>query len=134
MFWTRLVISIAEFTLSLGLSIFVVFWSYKSFVRANDSYDAEAEIRKGNTAVAILIAALTFSAALVMRETIYPVVSILTLGLTGEEEAAHGVLTLLAYAIYRLDPVFIIGQSAGVFIYARNLYFIYRHPERIAHT
>ena len=38
--------------------------------------------------------------------------------------AFEGIPTLLAYAIYRLDPVFILGQSAGVFIYARNLYFI----------
>jgi lipid-A-disaccharide synthase-like uncharacterized protein len=37
-----------------------------------------------------------------------------------------GGLLLLIYAIYRRDPVFILGQSAGVFIYARNLYFIYR--------
>lgn len=35
-----------------------------------------------------------------------------------------GGLTLLAYAIYRKDPVFILGQATGVFIYARNLYFI----------
>jgi lipid-A-disaccharide synthase-like uncharacterized protein len=35
-----------------------------------------------------------------------------------------GGLTLLAYAIYRMDPVFILGQGAGVFIYARNLYFV----------
>ena len=41
-----------------------------------------------------------------------------------------GGLTLLAYAIYRLDPVFIVGQAAGLFIYARNLYFIHRRPER----
>lgn len=34
--------------------------------------------------------------------------------------------TLLAYAIWRQDPVFILGQSLGVFIYARNLYFIHR--------
>ena len=38
---------------------------------------------------------------------------------------AGGVI-LLAYAIYRLDPVFILGQCAGVFIYVRNLYFIHR--------
>jgi lipid-A-disaccharide synthase-like uncharacterized protein len=44
-----------------------------------------------------------------------------------------GGLTLLAYAIYRLDPVFILGQGAGLFVYARNLYFIYRSPERVAH-
>ena len=45
-----------------------------------------------------------------------------------------GGLTLLAYAIYRQDPVFIIGQGAGLFVYARNLNFIYRRPEGIAHT
>jgi lipid-A-disaccharide synthase-like uncharacterized protein len=39
-----------------------------------------------------------------------------------------GGLMLLAYAIYRKDPVFIIGQGAGLFVYARNLYFIRRAP------
>ena len=37
-----------------------------------------------------------------------------------------GGLVLLSYAIYRKDPVFILGQSMGVFIYARNLYLIYK--------
>ncbi len=36
-----------------------------------------------------------------------------------------GGLTLLSYAIYRRDPVFILGQSAGVFIYVRNLMLIH---------
>lgn len=35
-----------------------------------------------------------------------------------------GAAVLLAYAIYRADPVFILGQSMGFFIYARNLWFI----------
>ncbi len=33
---------------------------------------------------------------------------------------------LLVYAIHIKDPVFILGQSMGIFIYLRNLYFIYR--------
>ena len=37
-----------------------------------------------------------------------------------------GGLVLLTYAIWRQDPVIIAGQSVGVFIYARNLYFIKR--------
>ena len=37
-----------------------------------------------------------------------------------------GGATLLAYAIYRRDPVFIVGQAAGLFIYARNIFFIWR--------
>ena len=40
-----------------------------------------------------------------------------------------GGTTLLAYAIYRQDPVFIMGQSLGVFIYSRNLYLIYREKK-----
>lgn len=35
-----------------------------------------------------------------------------------------GGITLLAYAIYRRDPVFIVGQLTGLFIYLRNLYFV----------
>src|SRR5262245_2971323 len=37
-----------------------------------------------------------------------------------------GGVTLLAYAIHRQDPVFILGQAAGVFIYLRNLQLIFR--------
>ena len=38
-----------------------------------------------------------------------------------------GGLMLLGYALYRKDPVFIIGQAFGVFVYLRNLQFIIRH-------
>lgn len=37
-----------------------------------------------------------------------------------------GGLLMLAYAIYRKDPVFILGQSTGVIVYARNLMLIHR--------
>ncbi len=36
-----------------------------------------------------------------------------------------GGLCLLVYAIHRSDPVFILGQSLGLFIYARNLRFVW---------
>ncbi len=37
-----------------------------------------------------------------------------------------GGIVLLTYAIWRKDPVIIAGQSVGILIYARNLYFIYK--------
>jgi lipid-A-disaccharide synthase-like uncharacterized protein len=37
-----------------------------------------------------------------------------------------GGLLLLAYAIYRRDPVFILGQSFGAVVYLRNLELIRR--------
>ena len=45
-----------------------------------------------------------------------------------------GGLTLLAYAIYRRDPVFILGQTAGLLVYARNLWLIYRAPMPVVET
>lgn len=37
-----------------------------------------------------------------------------------------GGLGLLAYALHIKDPIFIIGQSAGLLIYMRNLILVYR--------
>ena len=41
-----------------------------------------------------------------------------------------GGTVLLLYAIWRQDPVIICGQGLGLFIYARNLYFILRPSEK----
>lgn len=38
---------------------------------------------------------------------------------------------LFAYAVHRLDPVFILGQGMGIFIYLRNLWLIYREHRDI---
>ena len=42
-----------------------------------------------------------------------------------------GGAVLLSYAIYREDPVFIIGQAAGSMVYLRNLYFIHREKKTV---
>jgi len=39
---------------------------------------------------------------------------------------------LLSYALWRADPVFIVGQCTGILIYGRNLYFIFRDRRREA--
>jgi lipid-A-disaccharide synthase-like uncharacterized protein len=41
-----------------------------------------------------------------------------------------GGLLLFGYALYIRDPVFILGQGFGVFVYARNLYFELRDLRR----
>lgn len=40
-----------------------------------------------------------------------------------------GSIVLLAYAIHRADPVFILGQAAGIVIYLRNLFLISREKQ-----
>jgi lipid-A-disaccharide synthase-like uncharacterized protein len=43
-----------------------------------------------------------------------------------------GALLLLAYACYKKDPVFIVAQSSGLLIYARNLQMRWRHNKKAA--
>lgn len=43
-----------------------------------------------------------------------------------------GGIVLFAYALYRKDPVFILGQSMGLFIYLRNLWLIYAEKRNAA--
>jgi lipid-A-disaccharide synthase-like uncharacterized protein len=39
---------------------------------------------------------------------------------------------VLSYAIWRRDPVFIAGQSAGLFVYLRNLVLLRREDRKAA--
>jgi len=43
-----------------------------------------------------------------------------------------GSAILLTYAIYRRDPVFIMGQFSGLFIYIRNIMLIYKKKRVLA--
>jgi lipid-A-disaccharide synthase-like uncharacterized protein len=44
-----------------------------------------------------------------------------------------GGLIVLAYAVHKREPVFILGQLPGVVVYSRNLWFIHKH-KRIRET
>lgn len=43
-----------------------------------------------------------------------------------------GGVTLLSYALWRQDPVFIIGQATGLVVYTRNLILIGRTRRAVA--
>lgn len=43
-----------------------------------------------------------------------------------------GAVVLLSYAIYKQDPVFIVGQSLGSIVYVRNLILIDRKRKSMA--
>ncbi len=43
-----------------------------------------------------------------------------------------GGITLFGYAVHRRDPVIMLGQGLGVFIYLRNIYFIHKQKMQAA--
>lgn len=42
-----------------------------------------------------------------------------------------GGIVLTAYAIHRMDPVFAVGQAAGLVVYFRNLMLIRKHHLKV---
>jgi len=114
MFWTRIILSLAEFLLTIFLAIFVVYWSYKSFDKINTRFDAHNEIYKGNVAIAILMASLMYATSLIMRKSIYPVISILTLALTDGGEG-QSLVALVFYAAGHLFFGFLLAVGCVQF-------------------
>jgi lipid-A-disaccharide synthase-like uncharacterized protein len=43
-----------------------------------------------------------------------------------------GSVIVLAYAIHKIDPVFIAGQGLGTVVYVRNLILLHRAKKRVA--
>jgi lipid-A-disaccharide synthase-like uncharacterized protein len=43
-----------------------------------------------------------------------------------------GSLVVLAYALHRMDPVFIVGQGVGTLVYIRNIMLVYQARKRVA--
>jgi lipid-A-disaccharide synthase-like uncharacterized protein len=42
-----------------------------------------------------------------------------------------GSVIVLAYALHKTDPVFIVGQGVGTVVYVRNLVLLYRAKKRV---
>ncbi len=40
-----------------------------------------------------------------------------------------GGVLLLAYSVYRVDPVYMFGQGLGLIIYLRNMYFVWNNKK-----
>lgn len=108
MFTNRLIVSLTEFGLSIFLSIFMVFWSYKSFAQVQTQFDTEEELKKGNVAVALLLASLMVAASLIMKKSLYPVTSIITVYLSSPAEAAVPLWKLVMYCVGHLLFGFVI--------------------------
>lgn len=106
--WTSIGLAVFEFVLSAGLGLLVVYVNYRMFIATNPDYDAEAEMKKNNVGVAILLAALLVSAGLIVREGVYPVVNLVRLYFTSPVDYVNG-WQLVLLIIGHLGLVFIVA-------------------------
>lgn len=79
---TRILLSLFEFTLTVGLAVAVVYINYRLAIRAIPGYDAEQELKNRNVGIAIVLAAGLIAAGMIVRNGIFPVVSMVRLAFT----------------------------------------------------
>ena len=106
--WTSIGLAVFEFLLSAGLGLLVVYVNYRMFIATNPDYDAEAEMKKNNIGVAILLAALLVSAGLIVREGVYPVVNLVRLYFTSPVDYVNA-WQLALLIVGHLGLVFIVA-------------------------
>ncbi|MFA5160838.1 MAG: DUF350 domain-containing protein [Elusimicrobiales bacterium] len=120
MFIMKLAVSLFELLLMAAASGLVIYITYRVFVRANPDFDMEEEIKRGNTAVGILMAAILVSASMMLERGLSSVVSLFRLQLYSQPETAFpvwksGLLMLGHMALALAIAVFTISFTLRLF-------------------
>lgn len=102
MFFTRVAVSMFEFALAVIMSGVVISFTYRIFVHANPDFDMQAEIKKGNTAVGALMAAILFAASMILQQGMSSVVSMFRLHMQAPGQTPFSVWQLLLISVAHL--------------------------------
>ena len=89
MFFTRVMVSLFEFGLSVAMLAVGIYMVYRVIIKANPDFDMELEIAKGNVAVGILVGAILIATSSILQKVSFSVVSMFRLFLTAPPE--HGI-------------------------------------------
>ena len=66
---TRILISGTQFILSVVMAGFVIYYTYRAFIKANPDFNMEESIKKGNIAVGILVSTNVYCASMMLHKT-----------------------------------------------------------------
>ena len=102
MLTNRVIVSIFEFVLAVVMAGVVIFLTYRTFIKANPDFDMEDEIRKGNTAVGILVAAILFAASMILQKGMGAVVSMFRMYVSAPGESTLRLWQLVLLSIGHL--------------------------------
>jgi uncharacterized membrane protein YjfL (UPF0719 family) len=92
---TRVIVSLFHFVLMVVMSGFVIFWTYRTFIRANPDFDMEVEITKGNIAVGMLVGTILYCASQILMAGTDSSIQMIRMHMLAPTEQNASVLGLL---------------------------------------
>ncbi len=108
--------SAVELALCFLLSVVVTWMGFRATTASTPDLDDVDELRKGNVAVAIVLAAMLASSGLVLREAVYPVVATLRTFMSADTGVEGWIQWLGHAAAFLLGACFtaVVGLVLGV--------------------
>jgi len=103
MFATRIVVSVFDFALMVVMSAFVIAITYRIFIKANPDFHMGEEIKKGNTAVGILVSVILISASHILMAGTESSISMFRMHMLAPSEENESILKILGLIVAHLS-------------------------------
>jgi uncharacterized membrane protein YjfL (UPF0719 family) len=110
MYITRVLVSVFEFALTVVMSVLILYVNYKTMRVMHKDYNEAEELKEQIVAIAILLAALLFSTALMVQKGIGPIISLVRIYFLTPQDANLSIFKMVAFAVSQLVLVFVVAQ------------------------
>lgn len=109
MYITRVLVSLFEFALTVVMSVLILYVNTVSMSRMHKDYNEFEELKKQNVAVAILLASLLFSTALMVQKGIGPVISLVRLYFLTPHDEGFALWKMALFSVSQFVLVFVLA-------------------------
>jgi len=99
MSWQQVVFGLIEFFISIVISLFLIFCSYRLFLALTPKIDEERELRAGNISVGLILGSTIIGEAIVVKQAIYPVMAVIQIFVLGQDRNVGNFLKMVGFSI-----------------------------------
>jgi uncharacterized membrane protein YjfL (UPF0719 family) len=103
MFATRVIVSLFHFFMMVVMSVFVIFLTFRTFIKANPDFDMASEIKKGNVAVGVLVGTILFCASQILMAGADSSIAMFRLHMLAPTEENANLFKVLAMIVAHLS-------------------------------
>lgn len=99
MSWQQIAFGLIEFFISIVISLFLIFCSYRLFLALTPKIDEEKELRTGNASVGLILGSTILGEAIVVKQAIYPVMAVIQIFVLGQDRNVGNFLKMIGFSI-----------------------------------
>jgi len=99
MYLQQILLGLIELLISIFISFVLIAGSYRFFIFITPRFDEERQLKKKNTAVGVVLGGILIGEVLVVKQAIYPVMSVIQLFILGEEKNFANYVEMLGLSV-----------------------------------